>query len=304
MTVRAPVLRHAALAGIVLTVSSMLLFALMDGLSKQLMARYSFVQIMWLRYLLFVGFGLVMAWRNGFRATVATTRPALQLVRSLILIVESMAFLAAFKFLALADAHAIAAVGPLIGTVLAAVVLNETVGLRRLSAVAVGFVGVLIIIRPGAGVFDLAAAIPLFAAGLFAVYQVMTRALMRSDAAATTLFYSGVVGAVVLTVVVPFSWQAPGGGDWLLLVLVAILGTAAQWLLILALSVAQASVIQPFTYALALWAVVVGFVGFGDFPDTWTLVGGAVVIASGLYVIARERHARGAVALATGPTGR
>lgn len=291
MTAHAPAIgRPAALAGIVLTVASMLLFALMDGVSKHLIGTYSFVQIMWLRYLLFVAFGVVVAWRSGLAATVRTTRPWRQLVRSAVLIVETMTFLAAFKFLALADAHAIAAVAPLIGTVLAALVLGEAVGPRRLAAVAVGFLGVVIIVRPGAGVFDLAALIPLFAALLFAIYQVMTRALAQADGPATMLLYTGVVGAVALTVAVPFSWRPPTTGDWLLLVLVGVLGTAAHWLLILALTKAQASVIQPFTYALVVWAVIVGFVGFGDFPDAWTFGGGAVVIASGVYVIVRERE--------------
>ncbi len=291
MTAHAPAIRHpSALAGVGLTVVSMLLFALMDGVSKHLIGTYSFVQIMWLRNLLFVAFGVVVAWRSGFAATVRTGHPWRQLVRSAVLIVETMTFLAAFKFLALADAHAIAAVAPLIGTVLAMLVLGEVVGPRRLAAVAVGFVGVVIIIRPGAGVFDLAALIPLFAALLFAVYQVMTRALARDDGPATMLLYTGVVGAVALTVAVPFSWHAPTAIDWLLLALVAVLGTAAHWLLILALAKAEASVIQPFTYALVVWAVIVGFVGFGDFPDAWTLVGGAVVIASGVYVIVRERR--------------
>ena len=268
----------------------MLLFASMDGVNKHLVMSYSIIQILWVRYLLFFAFALLVARRQGgIRATLASGQPGLQITRSLLLIAEQAAFVFAFVYLPLADVHAIAAVSPLIVTALSAPLLRERVGMHRLIAVGAGFAGVLVVMRPGMGVMSIAAVIPLIAAVLFAVYQMMTRLVSRTDSSATTLLYSSMVGVAVVSLLGPFSWQAPTRADWGLLILVAVLGSTAHFSLIKALQLAAASVLQPFNYSLFLWAVVVGFVGFGDFPDAWTLAGAALIIASNLYVVQHTR---------------
>ena len=280
----------ATLRGIGLVLLAMLLFASMDGVNKHLVVSYSIIQILWVRYLLFFAFALLVARRQGgIRATLASGQPGLQIARSLLLIAEQAAFVIAFVYLPLADVHAIAAVSPLIVTALSAPLLRERVGMHRLIAVGAGFAGVLVIMRPGMGVMSNAAAIPLIAAVLFAVYQMMTRLVSRTDSSETTVLYSSMVGVVVVSLLGPFSWQAPTQADWGLLILVAVLGSTAHFSLIKALQLAAASALQPFNYSLFLWAVVVGFVGFGDFPDAWTLAGATLIIASNLYVVQRTR---------------
>ncbi len=278
----------AATRGIVLAILAMATFATMDGIGKHLTGTYPVHQILWIRYGLFLTFALCWARYRGFRRTLATTRLRLQLIRSLVLVFESATFVLAFKFMPLADAHAIAAAAPLIVTALAVLFLNERVGARRWSVTLIGFFGVLVIIRPGLGVFDPIAVLPLIAAVLFAVYQIMTRILANADSAETTLFYTGVVGFAMLTLVVPFGWIWPTPGDWVLLLVVGILGSSAHWVLILALRAAPASLLQPYTYTLVLFATAVGFIGFGDIPDSITIIGGAIVIGSGLYTLHRE----------------
>ncbi len=284
---RAAVPHNAATKGILLTIVAMAGFATMDGISKHLVGTYAIHQILWIRYVLFALFAVFVARQHGVRHTAATPHRRLQITRALLLVVEAGTFVLAFKFLPLADTHAIAASAPLMVTVLATVFLGERVGLRRWSATLVGFLGVLLIIRPGPGVFDPSAVIPVVGAALFAIYQALTR-FLRRDSAETTLLYSGVTGLAALTLVAPFGWQWPTPGDWAFLLILGALGTTAHWLLILALRAAPASLIQPYTYTLVLFATGVGFIGFGDIPDSVTVLGGAVVIGSGLYTLHRE----------------
>ena len=268
-------------------------FAVMDGVGKHLTGTYAVHQILWIRYALFAAFVVAVASRGGLRRTAATPNLRLQIFRALLLVVESTTFILSFKFLPLADTHAIAASAPLMVTALAALALREHVGVRRWVATVIGFLGVLVIIRPGLTVFQPISMLPVFAAGFFAVYQILTRQL-RGDSASTTLFYTGVVGFVALTFTVPFGWVWPTPGDWVLLFLVAILGMAAHWLLILALRAAPASLLQPYNYTLVVFASIVGFIGFGDLPDAATIAGGLIVIGSGLYTLHRENLRRGA----------
>ncbi len=267
-------------------------FAVMDGFGKHLTGSYPVHQILWIRYAVFSGFVLAIAYRQGISRTIVTPNLRLQIVRSLLLVVESTTFITSFKFLPLADTHAIAASAPLMVTALAALLLHETVGPRRWGATLIGFVGVLVIIRPGLTVFQPISLLPVFAAALFAIYQILTRRL-SGDSANTTLFYTGIIGFVALSFTVPFGWVWPTPADWLLLILVAILGIASHWLLILALRAAPASVLQPYSYTLVVFASFVGFVGFGDIPDAATIFGGLIVIGSGLYILHRENLRRG-----------
>ena len=276
--------------GIILVLVAALLFACMDGVNKSLVADYSTAQILWIRYLFLLLFALAVARRRGLRTVIRSARVGLQAGRSLLLILEKATFVLAWSYLTLADTHAIAAISPLIVTLFAGLILREQIGLSRSLAVAAGFVGVMLIIRPGMGVMSYEALIPLAAAALFAAYQLMTRAVSRGDEADTSLLYVALVGAVLLTAIGPFSWYGPTPGDWALLLLVAVLGAGAHFCLIAALNYAPASTLQPFGYSLFLWATVVGFIGFGDLPDLWTVTGGGVVILSGLYAIRAERR--------------
>ena len=246
------------------------------------------------RFVVFLGVALALAWRRGWLATVRSRQPGLQALRSLVMLAEIGVFLWAFSLLPLADVHAIAAVSPLIAVALAALILAERVGWRRWLAVAAGCAGVLVIMRPGSGVMGPAALIALLAAFLWALLQVLIRRVGLDDSIETTALWSASIAVLVLAFLAPFDWSPVATGDWPLLVLVGLLGAAGHLVLFRALQVAPASMLQPFAYTLVVWATVMGYALFGEFPDIWTLAGIVIVIASGLYAFSRERASRSA----------
>lgn len=266
------------------------IFACQDALTKHLSQTYDAPQILWVRFLFFAVFAMALAgWNRPLKQVSRSARPILQVARSLLIVAEIGLFILAVRVLTLAETHALFASFPLIVTALSAVFLRETVGIRRWAAVIVGFIGVLIIIRPGTGVFQLESLIALAAAAMFAAYHVLTRVVSKDDGANTSLLYMAVIGAAVMTLIGPLYWIEPTPEAWGYLALLSISGASGHLLLIMALSRAPASTLQPFNFTLLVWATLMGFLVFGNLPDLWTIVGGAIVVASGLYTILRER---------------
>lgn len=289
-------LRSAELRGIVLALAAMLMFGLMDAGSKFLSTRYPTAQIIWLRYVFTIPMALAVLAPRGLGQVVRSARPWLQTLRSVLLVVEIGLVVWCFGRLPLADVHSVLALTPLAVTALAMPLLGERVGPRRWAAVGVGFLGVLVILRPGLGVVQPASLVALAAVLLYALYQVLTRLVGRVDGAETSLLWQLGVGAALVSFVVPFAWRMPTPGHWPLFLLVAALGGVAHYAMIRALQLAPAAVIQPFSYTLLLWAVIIGYLGFGDLPDRWTVLGGAAIVGAGLYTAVREhrlRQARG-----------
>ncbi|MGE0699190.1 MAG: DMT family transporter [Hyphomicrobiaceae bacterium] len=275
---------------VALMLTAMLAFAAMDGVSKILAQHLSIPQILWFRYIFYTAFVAVMLHRAGLVATLRATRqPRLQLARALLIIVENGVFVLAFTLMPLADMHAIAAASPLMVVALSVPMLGEKVGMRRWLAVLAGFVGVLIIVRPGFQALDWRFAVAVTGAALWAVYQVMVRMCARTDSSDTTWAWTAVVGLIATTTIGPFVWVWPDARGWGLLVTIAVLGTLSHLALIKALGYAEAGALQPYSYTLLVWAAVVGYLVFGDVPDRWTIAGALVVIASGLYAWHRER---------------
>ena len=178
---------------------------------------------------------------------------------------------------------------PVIVTILSIPLLGEKVGLRRWIGIAIGFAGALVVMRPGTESLQLSIVVVLAAAVTNALYQVFTRKLGTRDGPMTSLFYTGVIGALVTTIVAPFYWQPVAGFDWLLFVFAGIAGGIGHLCLIRAFRHAPASVVAPFSYSSLLWATAFGYVLFGDLPDGWTLTGAALIIGSGLYIFHREQ---------------
>ena len=280
-----------AARGIVLILAANLGFAGMDAVSKTLTMEYSVAQILWVRFAFFAAFASVLALRRGggvlrqFR----TERPAFQVARSALLVAEIGCFILAFRYMPLAETHSIGAVFPLVITALSALWLGEAVGIRRWTAVCIGFFGMLVILRPGLAVFEPIALLPLAGAIGFAVYQVMTKVLSRTDSMETILLYTGWVGFAIMTFIGPFYWTWPDARGWGLLMLAGLLGSIGHMTVIKALEIAPASVLQPFNYTLLVWATGIGFLVFGDLPDFWTVLGASIIVTSGLYVWWRER---------------
>lgn len=279
--------------GAALLTLSTFCFASMDATAKGLMTRYEPMQVIWARYA--VQALLVIAIVSPWLRSVARTRHLkLQVIRSGFLFGSTLCGFFAFSFMPLAEATAIFEVGPLAITALAALVLGERVGLRRWTAVGIGFVGAMIVIRPGDEAFQLAALLPLAGAMSFAAYAIATRFLSDAESFWTTSLYSALLGAGLASLTLPFVWRPPTAADVAIMLMMGAIGTAGQLLIIKAFNTALASAIAPFTYAHLIWATFWGYVAFGDAPDFWTAVGAAVIVGSGVYVWRRERQLRGA----------
>lgn len=277
------------LIGIVLMGSATMMFACLDAQAKYLSQELPVLQVAWGRYFVnFVVVALVFLPRRGLRL-LRTYRLGLQLGRSVLLVCCTVLFFLAISQMPLADAIALGFVSPLLVTALSVPLLGEQVGARRWTAVAIGFVGAMIIVRPGLGVMHWAAGLVLLMAVFYALYQIFTRKLGVTEDPWTTLFYSAMVGAAALTAAMPFVWVTPPT-LWhaMMLADLGIFGGFGHYLLILAFRRAPAAVLAPLTYLSLPWGVVTGYLVFGDFPDAWTFAGSGVLIATGLYILYRE----------------
>jgi drug/metabolite transporter (DMT)-like permease len=276
--------------GALLTMLAMLCFAGMDAISKTLVVDYAVGQIMWIRYGLLCLFALFIARRRGVRAAVRANRPWLQIGRSLVAVVEAATFILAFRYLPLAETHAVAATSPLIVIALGVVFLGERAGLARWLAVAAGLVGVLLIVRPGFRTFDWPLLLPLAGAVLWAGYQILTRLAARHDQPDTSLLWSAIVAFIAMSFVGPLEWRWPSAAAWALLVAISLIGSVAHYALIKALDYAEAGALQPYAYTLLVWATALGFLVFGNVPDNWTILGAVIVVAGGLYTWHHDRR--------------
>lgn len=281
------------LVGIALMLGAVACFACLDASAKWVNRSTDPLQTAAVRYL--GSFLLVALFFNPVsRAGLLRTRNLrLQCGRALCLVAATICSFFALKYLRLTEATSITFSSPLIVALLAGPILGERIGGRRLAAVLTGFAGVLVITRPGLGGVHAAALLALGAACANALYSMATRLVAANDPSETTLFYTGLVGSAVFLPVLPFVWVWPASSaTWLLLAGLGLFGALGHWLLILAHRRAPASVLAPFFYVQLLWATLLGFLVFGESPDRWTLLGGAVVMASGLYLVFHERAKR------------
>ena len=275
--------------GILWQIIGMLFFGSMDAVSKHLTSSLPVIEILWVRYLFFALFGFLLAVHYSGLRGLRTSIPFLQIARGLALVFEIVLFTYAFRYLPLADAHVMAASVPLIVLALAVPILKARVGHRRWFAVILGFLGVLIILRPGFGNWQPILFLPLLGALGFAVYLVLTRMAAKFDTIGTSAFYTGLVGLSVLTIFLPLEWKTPTIEEWGWLLLASVLGLCGHISVIKALSIAEASVLQPFFYVVLVWATFLGFIIFDDIPDFITIIGACIIVGSGLYAWYRER---------------
>lgn len=285
---------EAPLAGILLICLAVLSFVIMNTMVKHLSQTLPVPLIIWARYFFHLVLIMVLFPRR-LPTLLVSGRKGMQVLRSVLVLVATMFMFFAVSLMPLADVVAISFTAPLLVTGLSVPVLGEHVGPRRWAAVGAGFVGMLIIVRPGAGVFQWAALLPLGMAVCYATYQLITRKIRGAADPLNALFYTALVGAVATTLAVPFFWVTPAPLDWPLLVGTGLFGGLGHFAIIRAYEQARPAMIAPFSYTELIWAVLLGFFVFGDLPDAWTFGGGAIIVASGLYVLHRERG-RAAVA--------
>ena len=278
--------------GIILMIATVIVFSIQDGLSRYLAESYNVISVVMIRYMFFMLFVMAYSARlSGGIIGVATSRQtSLQIARGILLVAQICLAVLSFSTVGLVNFHAVFASYPLMVMALSVPILGEVVGWRRWLAVSIGFIGVLIILRPGSAMFDSASILPVIAAFMMAVYGIMTRYAARQDSAQTSFFWTAIAGGVAMLVIGPFFWQPPQGHDWWWMGLLCLTGTGGHFLLIKALDSTKASTIQPFAYLQLVFASTIGILVFGDSLDPMLIAGSAVIVGSGLFALQRERQ--------------
>ncbi len=275
---------------ILLFTVSMGLFPVGDTIAKLLTQDYPVAQVVWARYLVFLGvITLLMLRQSESRRFFRTRRPGVQILRGICMAVGAYTFVFALSYISVVDTLAILFLSPLIMVMLSIPFLGEQVGVHRWSAVIVGFLGVLIVMRPGLGVMHWAGSLALVAAATSAFQQILGRNLGSTDHPMTSVFYTALTGFVIASAVVPFDWHAPTGNFWPLIGVLGLIGAVAHFGVLKALQMAPASLLSPFNYGQIFSGALTGYLVFGHLPDFWSTVGIAVIVASGLYIYWRER---------------
>lgn len=288
-------LSSSRIQGILLMTASMVCFALLDASAKHVMEHLPSLVAVFFRYALALLFSCFILWRAGGIVLLNTRHPYLQVVRGAMLVGSTWLNFLAMHRLQLAQTSAILFTVPLWICALSVPVLGERVGVQRWTAVLIGFLGVLVIMRPGTSSFHPAMLFSLGSALCGAIYNIATRKVGGLDRAETSLFYVGLVGMLGAAAPLPMTWQMPAGTEWLFLIAMGLFGSIGHLMVAQAHRLAPASVLAPFNYTHIVWMILLGVLVFGDVPDGWTLGGAAIVIASGLFVFAREqRLGRGA----------
>lgn len=272
---------------ILLMIAAIFCFSVMDATVKALAPNVGVLPALWARYAgqMLLVFLLVLP---RLKTVVQTRYPVLQFLRSILLMGATAFFFTGLSLIPLSDAAALMSTNPVLITLGAAIFLGEKLGIRRIAGIAAAMIGALIIIRPGSDVFSPAALFPLGAAVCYSAYALLTRRVGADEDVWTSLFYTGFVGTVLLSLLVPFQWQPPSGTDIGLMVIVAIAGTTGQLALIQAFTKGEAAMLAPYSYTGLAFAAVWSVILFSEFPDFWTIVGSLVIAAAGLYVWYRE----------------
>jgi drug/metabolite transporter (DMT)-like permease len=280
------------LRGILLVMSAVFMFSSMDTIAKYLLRTYPLPPLIWARYVVQMVFMLaLLAPRMGL-GLVRTSHPWLQILRGVLLVVSSVFFYLSLTFLPMAEAAAITFVGPVLITALSGPMLGERITPRQWIAVGLGFVGVLIIIRPGGGLLTPTAIFPLCSALAFSFYQIITRKIVGRENPLTTLFYTALVGAAVTSLGLPFAWHTPTLEQVPLIMAIGLLGGFGHFLLIRAVTQASPSALAPFIYVQLIWSTLLAFIAFGEFPNSGSLLGMLVIVSAGLLAIDWKRLRR------------
>lgn len=280
-----------SLKGIGLTLIAMALLPYLDVCAKFLgQQNLPILQVVWARVFFGALLSVCFALRADGLAALVPKPAGYQLLRGLILMLATFCFFTGLKFMPIADAMAIFYVQPLLVVVLSALLLGEHLDAPRILAVMVGFLGTLVVIRPGFAEVDVSVVFPLGAGLCFALYVILTRKLAGEAKAITTTFQTAAIGAIIVSCMMPFVWVQPSAAQWGLMVLMAAFGVGGHYLVTKAYDYAEASLLAPFAYLEILMSIFAGWLFFSDLPDRFTVLGVAILIASALYISWRERR--------------
>ena len=273
---------------VILNISAWMLLPFMDGLAKFLSQDIHFLQVVWGRYFFMAFFCISITYLFFNKHLKFPKGIKIQILRSFFLFFSTLFFFYAISIISLAEALTLAFISPIIATILSFLILKEKVGLRRWIAVISGFIGVLFVIRPGFNEINLATIAAVGAGICYAFYVISTRKLSSIDSPLMTLIFTGLTGAIVISLIVPYFWTWLTLSQWMLLISLAAIGTMAHLLLILSLTLAEASKLAPLAYSEIIMNVIIGYYFFGDFPNQWIWIGLTIIIASGVYISLRE----------------
>ncbi|MAL80226.1 MAG: hypothetical protein CMN55_14155, partial [Sneathiella sp.] len=285
-----PLKVQSAHKGILLFCCAIFLFATMDAVAKYASGFFNPIQVVWARCFFHILLMVIILGPTHGRKLIRTNNLKMQVVRSILLLGATVSIFTAVKYIPLADAGAIGATSPFFVILLSAILLKEKVNKQKWIAVAVGFTGAMIVLRPGLAEVHPAMFLVLLMALCYALYQLTTRFLAGVDDSLTTAFYSVSVGTVVVSCIVPFFWTTPDLFGWGLLALVGLIGGVSHFIMIKAFEYTTASTTAPFNYTQLIWMTIIGLIFFGNFPDGFTILGAAIIVGSGLYVLYQERR--------------
>lgn len=276
--------------GIILMIITSVIFSIQDALSQHLAKNYNTPMIVMIRFWVFSVFALVMARQHfgSVRRALHSVAPKIQILRSAILSIEICVMVSAFTLIGLVESHAVFACYPLLITALSARMLGEDVGWRRWSAIGVGFLGVLVILKPSGQVFSWASLVPLASAGLFALYGILTRYVGRVDAPLTSLVYTGLVGVVITTAFGIWWWEPMARADWGWMAFLSVSAVGGHYALIKCYEYAEASAVQPFAYLQLVFASAFGVFLFGEDLRANVVWGALIVSAAGIFTLVRS----------------
>ena len=271
--------------GMIFAVMAYFSFSLLDAVQKTAIIYHSVFQLLLIKYCFVLFLSLIESQRKKNYSFYKSGNIKIQILRSVLSIIESGCFILSFRYLTLADAHSIASLTPVLVVALSAIILREHVSLKTWIAIFVGFVGVLIIMRPGLSLFDPKSLIPLAGAFFLSIYQIVTRKASEKDPNETSLFYTSIVGITLMAIIGYNFWQPLMENSFIYFIAIGFFFSLGLYFQIIALSMARAGIIQPFHYTLIFWAIILGYIFYDDFPDIPTLIGGLVITVSGVYTL-------------------
>ena len=274
--------------GIIFAILAYLSFSLLDTIQKTLIIYYSVFQLLFIKYCFTLCLSFIESRRKKNYKFYLTNNLKLQILRSFLSILESACFVLAFRYLSLADAHSIGGLTPIIVVIFSSIFLREKITPKIWLAVFVGFIGVLVIMRPGLSIFDPKSLIPLSAALFLGLYQVVTRKASEFDQNETSLFYTAITGILIMGSISFFYWIPINLSFILLFMGLGVFYSLGLYLQIIALSKARASIVQPFHYTLIFWAIIFGFIFYNDIPDLFTIAGATIIASSGIYIFLKK----------------
>ena len=264
-------------------------FSLLDAVQKTAIIYHSVFQLLFIKYCFVLILSFIESRRKKNFSFYKSSNIKIQILRSILSIVESGCFILSFKYLSLADVHSIASLTPVLVVVLSAIILREHVSLKTWIAIFVGFIGVIIIMRPGLSIFDPKSFLPLLGAFFLSIYQIVTRKASENDSNETSLFYTSIVGIILMGIIGYQFWQPLVEQSVLFFIAIGLFFSLGLYFQIIALSMSRAGIIQPFHYTLIFWAIILGYIFYDDFPDNFTILGALVITISGIYVLVNRQ---------------